>query len=83
MRNLDAARKMWRDALRLKDEVNNLGGKKEAGCNFVETGSTVWEFLCGDRDHPEYEVMCGIVRCLELHMRALIEKEFIFSGLVT
>ncbi|XP_062205720.1 pentatricopeptide repeat-containing protein At2g44880-like [Phragmites australis] len=83
MRNLYSEKKMWRDALRMKDEINKLGVKKEAGCSLVEIGSCVWEFVSGDKAHLEWEVVSGILRYLELHMRARNEKEFDFSGLVT
>ncbi|XP_062204841.1 pentatricopeptide repeat-containing protein At2g44880-like [Phragmites australis] len=82
MRNLYAAKKMWRDALSIKDEINKLGGKKEAGCSLVEIGSSVWEFVSGDRAHPEWVAICDIVRCLQLHMRVPTEKEFDFTGLI-
>ncbi|KAL6906381.1 hypothetical protein ACP4OV_003982 [Aristida adscensionis] len=74
MRNLYAAKNMWRDALIMKDEINKLGGKKEAGCSIFEIGCSVWEFVAGDKSHPEWEAICDTVRCLQLHMRVSTEE---------
>jgi len=82
MRNLYAAKKMWHDALNMKDEIHKLGGKKEAGCSLVEIGTSVSEFVSGDKAHPEWEVICEITGCLQLHMGVPTEEDFDFTGLV-
>jgi pentatricopeptide repeat protein len=82
MRNLYAAKKMWRDALNMKDEINKLGGKKEAGCSLVEIGNSVSEFVSGDKARPDWEVICGIIGCLRLHMGVPREEEFDFTRLI-
>ncbi|KAF8728116.1 hypothetical protein HU200_018695 [Digitaria exilis] len=83
MRNLYSEKKMWRYVMNMKDEINKLGGKNEAGCSLVEIGSSVSEFVSGDRSHPEWEVIFDIIGCLKLHMRVPTYEEFDFMGLVT
>ncbi|KAJ1296240.1 hypothetical protein BS78_01G284700 [Paspalum vaginatum] len=82
MRNIYAANKMWHGALRMKDEINKLGGKKEVGCSLVEIGCSVSEFLSGDRTHPEWEIICDIVGHLRLHMDVSADEECDFTGLI-
>jgi hypothetical protein len=66
----------------MKDEINKLGGKKEAGCSLVEIGNSVSEFVSGDKARPDWEVICGIIGCLRLHMGVPREKEFDFTRLI-
>ncbi|KAG2550505.1 pentatricopeptide repeat-containing protein At2g44880-like [Panicum virgatum] len=80
MRNLYAAKKMWHDALNMKDEIHKLGGKKEAGCSLVEIETSVSEFISGDKAHPEWVVICEISGCLQLHMGVPTE-DFDFTRL--
>ncbi|KAK9273091.1 hypothetical protein L1049_017898 [Liquidambar formosana] len=62
LRNLYASERRWRDAEEIKTLMRRNGAKKEVGCSVVEVESRVWEFVAGDRVHPQWE---GIQSVLE------------------
>lgn len=59
-----------------------MGVKKEAGCSLVEIGTSVSEFVSGDKAHQDWEVICDIIGYLRLHMGVPTEEEFDFTGLI-
>ncbi|ONK55050.1 uncharacterized protein A4U43_UnF8180 [Asparagus officinalis] len=71
MRNLYAEEKRWIDVERVKEVIRSCGGKNEAGCSVIEIGRRVWEFVSGDKVHPEWEIICGILGELKLHMKGV------------
>ncbi|XP_073002287.1 pentatricopeptide repeat-containing protein At2g44880 [Typha latifolia] len=75
MRNLLAAKKRWQDVDTYKEVMRKLGGKREAGCSVVEIGSRVWEFVSGDKAHPDWKDIYSLLCCLQLQMKGQKEEE--------
>lgn len=69
MRNLYAEGRRWGDVERVKEVMRSFGGKREAGCSVIEVGRRVWEFVSGDRVHPELGRICGILGELQLQLQ--------------
>ncbi|XP_058075686.1 pentatricopeptide repeat-containing protein At1g08070, chloroplastic [Magnolia sinica] len=68
--NIYAGAGRWEDVAKIRTRLNDKGTKKEPGCTSIEVGSTVHEFLVGDRVHPQsddiYEMLEEIDKLLEL-----------------
>ncbi|XP_031287778.1 pentatricopeptide repeat-containing protein At2g44880-like [Pistacia vera] len=69
LRNLYATEERWRDAEEIKGLMRSNGVKKEVGCSVIEVDRRVQEFQCGDRIHPQWEVMESISRQFWTHMK--------------
>uniref|UniRef100_A0A7N0UR34 Uncharacterized protein n=1 Tax=Kalanchoe fedtschenkoi TaxID=63787 RepID=A0A7N0UR34_KALFE len=69
LRNLYAAEKRWKDADELKQLMHGNGAKKEAGCSIIEVNGVVWEFVAGDRIHPDWKSISSVLKQLSLQMR--------------
>ncbi|XP_052193609.1 pentatricopeptide repeat-containing protein At2g44880 [Diospyros lotus] len=69
LRNLYAKEKRWRDVEEIKGLMNREGAKKEAGCSIIEVDSRVWEFVAGDKVHPQWEGIHSVLGNLWIHMR--------------
>ncbi|KAK9092150.1 hypothetical protein Syun_027061 [Stephania yunnanensis] len=48
-----AAEKKWEDVERVRRMVRNIGEKKPPGCSFVELDKVIYQFLVGDKSHPQ------------------------------
>ncbi|CAK9146190.1 unnamed protein product [Ilex paraguariensis] len=55
LRNLYATERRWRDVEEIKGLMRRKGAKKEAGCSVIEVDSRIWEFVAGDKVHPQWE----------------------------
>ncbi|KAJ6806356.1 pentatricopeptide repeat-containing protein [Iris pallida] len=69
MRNLYAEEERWADVGMTKEAIRRLGGKKEAGCSVIQVGRRAWEFVSGDRVHPEWETIYKLIGDLQLNMK--------------
>ncbi|KAA8520450.1 hypothetical protein F0562_014706 [Nyssa sinensis] len=56
LRNLYAKERRWRDVEQIKGLMRREGAKKEVGCSVIEVDSKVWEFIAGDKTHPQWEM---------------------------
>ncbi|KAK8945490.1 Pentatricopeptide repeat-containing protein [Platanthera guangdongensis] len=80
LRNLYAAENRWGDVELVEGIMRKLGWKGEAGCSAIEIGSSVSEFVAGDRVHPESERIYLVLKNLEDQMsvrRGGDEPEFV------
>ncbi|WOL06097.1 hypothetical protein Cni_G14829 [Canna indica] len=69
LRNMYAREKRWGDVERIKEDVWRFGGKREAGCSVIEVANRVWEFVSGDRFHPECESIYEVLGELLLQIK--------------
>ncbi|CAK9188242.1 unnamed protein product [Ilex paraguariensis] len=69
LRNLYATERRWRDVEEIKGLMRRKGAKKEAGCSVIEVDSRIWEFVAGDKVHPQWEVIHSILGQLWMHMK--------------
>ncbi|KAG1354388.1 pentatricopeptide repeat-containing protein [Cocos nucifera] len=69
LRNIYAGKKWWGEVEKITEVMRKFGGKREAGCSVIEVGSRVLEFVSGDRAHPEWEMICGVLGNLQLLMK--------------
>lgn len=75
-RNMYAGERRWGDVERVKGMMRRTGNKKEVGCSVIEVDSRVWEFVCGDRVHPYWEVIYMVLGHLWVHMKGpKVEEE--------
>ncbi|CAL9163650.1 unnamed protein product [Musa hybrid cultivar] len=75
MRNLYARKKKWRDVERMQEAVRDHGGKREAGCSVVEVGHRAWEFVSGDRVHPQSQSIYELLDELLQQIKGQGEEE--------
>ncbi|XP_078436951.1 tetratricopeptide repeat (TPR)-like superfamily protein [Wolffia australiana] len=59
--NLYAGQRRWADVGRIRGSMLRKGVKKTPGKTLVEIGNSVWEFVMGDRSHPESEEIYAMV----------------------
>ncbi|XP_059633855.1 pentatricopeptide repeat-containing protein At2g44880 [Cornus florida] len=82
LRNLYAAEKRWRDVEEMKGLMRLKGAKKEVGCSVIEVDSRVWEFVAGDKKHPEWKMIHSALGHLWMQMKGqgtLLELENIID----
>ncbi|KAL9690626.1 hypothetical protein QQ045_011031 [Rhodiola kirilowii] len=75
LRNLYAADKRWKDADELKQLMHDNGARKEAGCSVIEVDSIVWEFVAGDRIHPEWNLISSVLKQLCIQMKKVPKSQ--------
>ncbi|KAL3516869.1 hypothetical protein ACH5RR_023771 [Cinchona calisaya] len=78
LRNLYASERRWNDVEEIKGLMNKKGAKKEIGYSVIEINGNVYEFVAGDKLHPESSVIHLALEHLQLHMKA---KSAYFSEL--
>ncbi|GAA0147577.1 hypothetical protein LIER_07240 [Lithospermum erythrorhizon] len=55
LRNLYATERRWGHVEEIKGLMRKKGARKEVGCSVIEINSQVWEFISGDKGHPQWE----------------------------
>lgn len=71
LRNLYAIERRWGHVEEIKGLMRMKGAKKEVGCSVIEIGSRVWEFVAGDKAHPQWETMHVVLEQLQMNMKGL------------
>ncbi|XP_068636313.1 pentatricopeptide repeat-containing protein At2g44880 [Aristolochia californica] len=79
-RNMYAGERRWGDVEELKGLMRQNGAKKEAGCSVIEINSRVWEFLAGDKMHPEWELIDRLLEQLWVHMKVHRGDDYLFEA---
>ncbi|XP_058202782.1 pentatricopeptide repeat-containing protein At2g44880 [Rhododendron vialii] len=68
-RNLYSKESRWKDVEEIKGLMSRGGAKKEAGCSVIEVNSRLWEFIAGDKVHPQWEAIHSSLGNLWMHMK--------------
>ncbi|KAL2536621.1 Pentatricopeptide repeat-containing protein [Forsythia ovata] len=71
LRNLYAIERRWGDVEEIKGLMRIKGAKKEVGCSVIEISSRVWEFVAGDKVHPQWETTHVVLEQLQMNMKGL------------
>ncbi|XP_077235333.1 pentatricopeptide repeat (PPR-like) superfamily protein [Tasmannia lanceolata] len=69
VRNMYAGERRWGDMEEVKGMMRKNGAKKEVGCSVIEVDCRVWEFVAGDRVHPEWGAIHRVLRHLWVQMK--------------
>ncbi|XP_042512651.1 pentatricopeptide repeat-containing protein At2g44880-like [Macadamia integrifolia] len=69
LRNLYAGERRWKDVEEIKSLMRNNNTRKEAGCSVIEVDGGTWEFVAGDRVHPQWQLINWVLGQLLVHMR--------------
>ncbi|KAL5973356.1 hypothetical protein ACLOJK_030006 [Asimina triloba] len=77
-RNVYASEERWSDMAEVKGMMRKSGAKKVAGCSVVEVNCRVCEFVAGDRAHPEWERIYGVLGDLLSHM--VIKEDIVIDS---
>ncbi|XP_043715555.1 pentatricopeptide repeat-containing protein At2g44880-like [Telopea speciosissima] len=69
LRNLYAGERRWKDAEDIKGLMRRNSARKEAGCSVIKVNGGTWEFVAGDRVHPQWHLINWVLGQLLVHMR--------------
>uniref|UniRef100_A0ACD5TAF9 Uncharacterized protein n=3 Tax=Avena sativa TaxID=4498 RepID=A0ACD5TAF9_AVESA len=69
--NIYASKKMWDGVNRVRDEMKNMGLKKEKGCSWIEIKNKVHTLLAGDNSHPMMTAITEKLNQLAIEMSRL------------
>ncbi|XP_020178056.1 pentatricopeptide repeat-containing protein At1g20230 [Aegilops tauschii subsp. strangulata] len=69
--NIYASKKMWDGVNRVRDQMKNMGLKKEKGCSWIEIKNKVHMLLAGDNSHPMMTAITEKLKQLTIEMSRL------------
>ncbi|XP_010684483.2 pentatricopeptide repeat-containing protein At3g57430, chloroplastic [Beta vulgaris subsp. vulgaris] len=67
--NIYSSAGLWEKAMGIRNNMKQMGVKKEPGCSWIEFGEKVHKFLAGDTLHPQSEQLHGFIEDLSERMK--------------
>eukprot|EP00268_Persea_americana_P053200 TRINITY_DN6003_c1_g1_i1.p1 TRINITY_DN6003_c1_g1~~TRINITY_DN6003_c1_g1_i1.p1 ORF type:complete len:611 (-),score=69.79 TRINITY_DN6003_c1_g1_i1:95-1927(-) len=66
--NIYAYNNRWDDVSRVRKLMKQRAIRKTPGCSFIEVNGVIHEFIAGDRSHPRFEEIYGMVEEVTLKL---------------
>ncbi|KAL5204889.1 hypothetical protein ABZP36_009760 [Zizania latifolia] len=67
--NIYASAGKWKEAAKIRSEMNTRGLKKQPGCSWIEVANKVHIFVCRDKSHSESDLINGLLHDIHRIMR--------------
>lgn len=67
--NIYASAGKWKEAAKIRAEMNDRGLKKQPGCSWIEVGNKVHVFVSRDKSHSESDLINGLLQDIHHMMR--------------
>ncbi|XP_072957396.1 putative pentatricopeptide repeat-containing protein At5g40405 [Typha angustifolia] len=69
--NLYAANGRWEDVRDVRRAMEEKGVSKETGCSYIEWNGTVYEFIVGDKSHPQSREIYALLGEIEKKLEGI------------
>ncbi|KAB1227711.1 hypothetical protein CJ030_MR1G004261 [Morella rubra] len=67
--NIYAALCRWNDSGMVRKVMRDIGVKKMPGGSFIEVNNRVYEFIAGDKSHPQYDSISQVLCKIKGHLK--------------
>uniref|UniRef100_A0ACD5ZNW9 Uncharacterized protein n=1 Tax=Avena sativa TaxID=4498 RepID=A0ACD5ZNW9_AVESA len=76
--NIYASAGKWKEAAKIRSEMNDRGLKKQPGCSWIELANKVHVFVARDKSHSESDLINSMVQDIH-HMMTMARRDHIMQ----